>query len=392
MKTRILTAAIAVLIVLASCNLDSGQGVFQQAFNATKNNYARIETVLGTDENSNIIMVADGDLYRFTGSATEKIIDLTKYNSNNSGIVPFAAKDGNVYFIHNTEDGVKMFYTAIDEIYGVADPDSNLLLNIAAQEGNAVNLSGISNPSFISSPTIFNLDEIQFLYKTADNDTTYYGSVDFASISGNTITATGGAEVPEYSRIIGDGTLRAYSNDSDVGYTDSNKLIIIDTNTEIEVTANNNNEYDDVIMGSDGYFAVDYEGDLMKINSSEQKLTTVDSSFAEDLIYRQNNFMPVYDDTASGKYIGYLYECGIYVHETSRTSEENYRPSLLQISDDNDLITSAWIGKSGDKYLMATQENGFWIVEVTGSGETLKGSIHQYRPDTDGELSGYIGN
>lgn len=390
MKTRILTAAIAVLIVLASCNLDSGQGVFQQAFNATKNNYARIETVLGTDENSNIIMVADGDLYRFTGSATEKIIDLTKYNSNNSGIVPFAAKDGNVYFIHNTEDGVKMFYTAIDEIDGVADPDSNLLLTIAGKPENAVTLSDISNPSFISSPTIFNLDEIQFLYKVDGDEKMHYGSVDFASISGNTITATGGTEVPEYSRIIGDGILRAYSNDSDVGYPDSNKLIIIDSSTTIDVTTNNNNEYDDVIMGSDGHFAVDYEGDLMKINSGDNTLTTVDSSFAEDLIYRQNNFMPVYTDT--DKYIGYLYECGIYVHETSKTSEENYRPSLLQISDDNDLITSAWIGKSGDKYLMATQENGFWIVEVTGSGETLKGSIHQYRPDTDGELSAYIGN
>ena len=391
MKTRILTAAIAVLIVLASCNLDSGQGVFQQAFNATKNNYARIETVLGTDEDSNIIMVADGDLYRFTGSATEKIIDLTKYNSNNSGIVPFAAKNGNVYFIHNTEEGVKMFYTAITEIDGKADPDSNLLLTIAADEGNAVTLSGISNPSFISSPTIFNLDEIQFLYKADGDEEMHYGSVGFDSINETTITAIPGPEVPEYSRIIGDGILRAYSNDSDAGYPDSNKLIIIESSTTIDVTTNNNNEYDDVIMGSDGHFAVDYEGDLMKINSGDNNLTTVDSSFAEDLIYRENNFMPVYADTE--KYIGYLYECGIYVHETSRTNDENYRPSLLQISDDNDLITSAWIGKSGDKYLMATQENGFWIVEVTGgNGDTLKGSIHQYRPDTDGVLSEYIGN
>ena len=392
MKTRILTAAIAVLIVLASCNLDSGQGVFQQAFNATKNNYARIETVLGTDEDSNIIMVADGDLYRFTGSATEKIIDLTKYNSNNSGIVPFAAKDGNVYFIHNTEDGVKMFYTAIYEIDGKADPEANLLLNIAGEGGNAVTLSGISYPSFISSPTIFNLDEIQFLYKVDGDEKMYYGSVDFASINGNAITAIPGPEVPEYSRIIGNRILRAYSNDSDAGYPDSNKLIIIESSTTIDVTSNNNNEYDDVIMGSDGHFAVDYEGDLMKINSDDNNLTTVDSSFAEDLIYRENNFMPVYADTETEKYIGYLYECGIYVHETSRTNEENYRPSLLQISDDNDLITSAWIGKSGDKYLMATQENGFWIVEVTGNGAALKGSIHQYRPDTDGALSEYIGN
>ena len=39
---------LTILILISSCNLDSGQGVFQQAFNASKKNYEMIQTVLGT--------------------------------------------------------------------------------------------------------------------------------------------------------------------------------------------------------------------------------------------------------------------------------------------------------------------------------------------------------
>ena len=35
---------LTILILISSCNLDSGQGVFQQAFNASKKNYEMIQT------------------------------------------------------------------------------------------------------------------------------------------------------------------------------------------------------------------------------------------------------------------------------------------------------------------------------------------------------------
>ena len=75
--------------------------------------------------------------------------------------------------------------------------------------------------------------------------------------------------------------------------------------------------------------------------------------------------------------MGYLYEEGIYINDSA---QEN--PYILRISDDNDLLTAGWIGDNGNgKYLFATQENGFWIIELgeKDSNNRFKGSIHQYQ-------------
>ena len=90
---------------------------------------------------------------------------------------------------------------------------------------------------------------------------------------------------------------------------------------------------------------------------------------------------------ASGDQIGYLYEEGIYINPASRSGDQ--LPYLADINDDNDLITAAWIGESGSNVLMATQENGFWIITLDRTDYEAS-AIHQYDPETDGALSLYL--
>ena len=68
---------LTILILISSCNLDSGQGVFQQAFNASKKNYEMIQTVLGTTAGNEIILYANRDVYKFNGTNMTKIAEVS---------------------------------------------------------------------------------------------------------------------------------------------------------------------------------------------------------------------------------------------------------------------------------------------------------------------------
>ena len=149
----------------------------------------------------------------------------------------------------------------------------------------------------------------------------------------------------------------------------------------ISIRTNNNVDYDDLVMGTDGEFFITLEGNLYRINGDSY--TSVQSDFASDLIYRANTLMSVFT-ADNGDTIGYLYEEGIYIKPANADE-----PVKSRISDDNDLVTSAWIGQSGNKILMATQENGFWIVELD-STNYQNSTTHQYDPEIDGDLSSYL--
>ena len=78
---------ITLMAVLSSCNLDSGQGVFQMAHNATKKTEYTITDVYGSyDDNGTmkLLISRDGDLWATWSEAgdremrAEKLLELTR--------------------------------------------------------------------------------------------------------------------------------------------------------------------------------------------------------------------------------------------------------------------------------------------------------------------------
>ena len=157
---------------------------------------------------------------------------------------------------------------------------------------------------------------------------------------------------------------------------------------------------DEVIMGYDGEYVIDLQGYVYRLDPNADNgrgRVRISSVNAPDLIYRRNNVMMMYNDDSEDLKLGYLYEEGIYINDSAVNE-----PYIIRVNDDNDLLTAGWIGKSSkypNKYLFATQENGFWIVELgerNTNNNHLTGSIHQYQindrfgKEQDGQLSDYL--
>lgn len=388
------------VLMLLSCNLDSGQGVFQQAFNATKKNYEMIQSVLGVIDN-NLIIQANKDLYKFDGKAITKIAEISSQE-----YFPIFADDNKIYFVDQVnEENAKFFYAKLTDLKSSSGVSEEIISTNAVTPkigGNEVN--NITD----FSVTIHDLNTIQVCYSLdTDSETNpdekkkHYGLVERSSISGNSFTISGTAEVPATARIMGIGALRVYQDDSELAdgteslknlesfmYRTSNSGNF----TTVKIADGNKVDADDIPMGFDGDIMVDLQGNFYRISGTEKNIITgID---ANDLIYRANNIMMVYYD--EGLKLGYLYEEGIYVNDTTKTDDSgNPAPYIIQITDDNDLLTACWIGKSGNKYLFATQENGFWIAELSdkrNDNNEYTGSIHQYNSgaDFDGPLSDYL--
>ena len=358
---------LTILILISSCNLDSGQGVFQQAFNASKKNYEMIQTVLGT-AGDKIILYANRDVYEFDGTKMTKI----------------------------------------------AEVSNELYFPIFVEEDR---FSGADNITAFSV-TIQDLEHIQVLFSLAgDNEdksdpneyTTNYGIIDRNSISASSFTISNiDNNIPATAGIIGLYGLRVFQDDSEMAdgqayLKDRNSFFYKNSPSEsfTEIDCNwrrpNTVDTDEVIMGYDGEYVIDLQGYVYRLDpSADRKRVRISSVNAPDLIYRRNNLMMVYEDSYAGSdfKMGYLYEEGIYINDSA---QEN--PYILRISDDNDLLTAGWIGDNGNgKYLFATQENGFWIIELgeKDSNNRFKGSIHQYQEKNrfgetqDGPLSDYL--
>lgn len=387
-----LAALVAIIITTVSCNLDSGQGVYQNVFNDTPQNFQKIISVLGVIDDK-LVVFANYDLYSFDGERMKKESEITAYN-----YVPFMAADGHIYFSY-VENGVYGFFRAtFDEINNGLDndfihnPENQVNVTLPpGSEGDIVLFNGLYN---------FNIDETQVTYTlSADNEKLtdpnkkimHYGYITKSGVTGNTITIHGGQEVPSSATIIGRRALRLYIEDSDIeiGHTplkDANRLYILnEEGNNIDYQFNvGDADYDNLVMGTDGEYFLTLEGDLYRITgASTYELAVRD--FATDLIYRNNTLMPVYETGRES--IGYLYEEGIYINP-----HDDKAPRMIRVTDDNDLVTSAWIGDNGsNRYLMATQENGFWTVVIEEKDGNYSGtSIHQYDSEIDGALSEYL--
>lgn len=420
---KALLLILTVLILISSCNLDSGQGVFQQAFNASKKNYEMIQTVLGTTGDNNIILYANRDVYEFDGTKMTKIAEVS-----NELYFPIFVEEDRFYFAYkNTEafrtryfpesdaeaDGYFRFFQVSENQLSTTEgiTDTTLI------ENQEVTVSGADNITAFSV-TIQDLEHIQVLFSLAgDNEdksdpneyTTNYGIIDRNSISASSFTISNiDNNIPATAGIIGLYGLRVFQDDSEMAdgqayLRDRNSFFYKNSPSEsfTEIDCNwrrpNTVDTDEVIMGYDGEYVIDLQGYVYRLDpSADRKRVRISSVNAPDLIYRRNNLMMVYEDSYAGSdfKMGYLYEEGIYINDSA---QEN--PYILRISDDNDLLTAGWIGDNGNgKYLFATQENGFWIIELKkdGNEERFKGSIHQYQEKNrfgetqDGPLSDYL--
>ena len=420
---KALLLILTVLILISSCNLDSGQGVFQQAFNASKKNYEMIQTVLGTTGNNNIILYANRDVYEFDGTKMTKIAEVS-----NELYFPIFVEEDRFYFAYkNTEafrtryfpesdaeaDGYFRFFQVSENQLSTTEgiTDTTLI------ENQEVTVSGADNITAFSV-TIQDLEHIQVLFSLAgDNEdksdpneyTTNYGIIDRNSISASSFTISNiDNNIPATAGIIGLYGLRVFQDDSEMAdgqayLKDRNSFFYKNSPSEsfTEIDCNwrrpNTVDTDEVIMGYDGEYVIDLQGYVYRLDpSADRKRVRISSVNAPDLIYRRNNLMMVYEDSYAGSdfKMGYLYEEGIYINDSA---QEN--PYILRISDDNDLLTAGWIGDNGNgKYLFATQENGFWIIELgeKDSNNRFKGSIHQYQEKNrfgetqDGPLSDYL--
>lgn len=413
---------LTILILISSCNLDSGQGVFQQAFNASKKNYEMIQTVLGT-AGDKIILYANRDVYEFDGTKMTKIAEVS-----NELYFPIFVEEDRFYFAYkNTEafrtryfpesdaeaDGYFRFFQVSENQLSTTEgiTDTTLI------ENQEVTISGADNITAFSV-TIQDLEHIQVLFSLAgDNEdksdpneyTTNYGIIDRNSISASSFTISNiDNNIPATAGIIGLYGLRVFQDDSEMAdgqayLKDRNSFFYKNSPSEsfTEIDCNwrrpNTVDTDEVIMGYDGEYVIDLQGYVYRLDpSADRKRVRISSVNAPDLIYRRNNLMMVYEDSYAGSdfKMGYLYEEGIYINDSA---QEN--PYILRISDDNDLLTAGWIGDNGNgKYLFATQENGFWIIELgeKDSNNRFKGSIHQYQEKNrfgetqDGPLSDYL--
>ena len=420
---KALLLILTVLILISSCNLDSGQGVFQQAFNASKKNYEMIQTVLGTTGDNNIILYANRDVYEFDGTKMTKIAEVS-----NELYFPIFVEGDRFYFAYkNTEafrtryfpesdaeaDGYFRFFQVSENQLSTTEgiTDTTLI------ENQEVTISGADNITAFSV-TIQDLEHIQVLFSLAgDNEdksdpneyTTNYGIIDRNSISASSFTISNiDNNIPATAGIIGLYGLRVFQDDSEMAdgqayLKDRNSFFYKNSPSEsfTEIDCNwrrpNTVDTDEVIMGYDGEYVIDLQGYVYRLDpSADRKRVRISSVNAPDLIYRRNNLMMVYEDSYAGSdfKMGYLYEEGIYINDSA---QEN--PYILRISDDNDLLTAGWIGDNGNgKYLFATQENGFWIIELgeKDSNNRFKGSIHQYQEKNrfgetqDGPLSDYL--
>ena len=414
---------LTILILISSCNLDSGQGVFQQAFNASKKNYEMIQTVLGT-AGDKIILYANRDVYEFDGTKMTKIAEVS-----NELYFPIFVEEDRFYFAYKNTEAFRTRYFPESDAEAEADgyfrffqvSESQLsategITDTTLIENQEVTVSGADNITAFSV-TIQDLEHIQVLFNIASDNVdetdpnryiTHYGIIERDGISPNSFTISNDEKVPATAGIIGLYGLRVFQDDSEMAdgqayLRDRNSFFYKNSPSEsfTEIDCNwrrpNTVDTDEVIMGYDGEYVIDLQGYVYRLDpSADRKRVRISSVNAPDLIYRRNNLMMVYEDSYAGSdfKMGYLYEEGIYINDSA---QEN--PYILRISDDNDLLTAGWIGDNGNgKYLFATQENGFWIIELgeKDSNNRFKGSIHQYQEKNrfgetqDGPLSDYL--
>ena len=403
MKKLMLTAIILMAILLASCNLDSNQGVFQMAHNATHKTEYDIIDVFGAynDGTEKLLINRDGDIWSVwvddTGIKQEQILDLTKETMH----PVYVTHDGTLYYAYAVKDGNtvttdirfgSVLVSDIDESFSYAD-ESHLI-------PGGLNELGVT--SFWS--TNLNLDECLIVYGT-DKETNYCKITDkrtasSLSLSGKVNLTTNLEDIDtRAATIFGTDALFVYYEDSDLENTPDKLAVIRVDGTSPEAVTLGVDE-DNIPMGYDGGYFITFDGDLYQFNTSENGYGRI-SGFVSDLRYRINHRLVLSNE--GNRAVGFIYRNGVYVRENTA---DNVRPRVLSIdNNDNDIISASYIGhrtaQDGDDwYLFATQNNSFIILEVgpgtlndegTRYNYTVSDSMLQsYEPQIHGQLSAYI--
>ena len=386
------------MAVLSSCNLDSGQGVFQMAHNATKKTEYTITDVYGSyDDNGTmkLLISRDGDLWATWSEAgdremrAEKLLELTRSTMrpifvNGSGTLFYAYKE-------NMADDAYLFASVPLATIAEAEAGDGFdyrsggeALTPSFQGGTVTKFSSIN----------LDLDTCQIIYGSGSQ--TYYGKIENKGEAEELAITTIGT-VDRASIVFGNDAVYSYYEDSDMESAPDDLIITRFSGTAAETIDTISVDEDNIPMGYDpdgGYF-ITFDGDLYQFDSSADNnsgYTRVDGGFVSDLRYRTGHRM-ILSTEEGERHVAFIYRNGIYVNEPGLDTA----PRMLSIdNNDNDIISTTYIGKragTADRYLYATQNNSFIIVELGSLNEDNRYttySVSAYSPLTHGQLAEYL--
>lgn len=370
-----LLLSIFIILLAVSCN-DSSRGVLQWAYQFAEEEESYNQSYLGNDGTS-IYLERDWDIYKAYSEPRsnsngyeiryEKVLESSKDDP-----FPIAFQDGYLYMAY--KDSASRLY----KFFRVEVPDSGEItldeLN-DAMTNNACSITGADGDITSFAVSRIAIDKIQVLYKLQGENNLSEAHYAQLEINGTSMSLTSEFLVPSNAQMIGDGVLKATTDDPEIeGLTDNmNDLyVIIDGSMQKIYTAHDSTDYP---MGSDGDYAALASGEICAIDTSykengyDGRLRQSDLRF--DVLDREVNYLTIYRDGNS--VVGYLSDNGIYWREDiNDTSESNNksRPSIISVTEDADVVPLCFVGKrgSGREYLMITQDNGFYIVRPEASG------------------------
>ena len=389
---------ITLMAVLSSCNLDSGQGVFQMAHNATKKTEYTITDVYGSyDDNGTmkLLISRDGDLWATWSEAgdremrAEKLLELTRSTMrpifvNGSGTLFYAYKE-------NMTDDAYLFASVPLATIAEAEAGDGFdyrsggeALTPSFQGGTVTKFSSIN----------LDLDTCQIIYGSGSQ--TYYGKIENKGEAEELAITTIGT-VDRASIVFGNDAVYSYYEDSDMESAPDDLIITRFSGTAAETIDTISVDEDNIPMGydPDGDYFITFDGDLYQFDSSADNnngYTRVDGGFVSDLRYRTGHRM-ILSTEEGERHVAFIYRNGIYVNEPGLDTA----PRMLSIdNNDNDIISTTYIGKragTADRYLYATQNNSFIIVELGSLNEDNRYttySVSAYSPLTHGQLAEYL--
>ena len=432
MKKLIFIFSITILAILASCN-DSNQGVLQSAHNATAEERP-ISSYLGFYDGM-IYVIRDGDLFRAStnGSGT---VEYTKILASNAPETTSSDNESSSSDEHQDPTPYKFYrvlITNIKNIDGKAPRPSDIDKEYKEKftiSGASINENGDNIVEFYSSNIA--PGKVQILYKVLGEErgganytkTRHYGIIewdDFRELSeGGTLTLknqpAADDEVPTNAIIIGDGVLKATTDDPEIeDFEDDLNDLYIWRNNKM-YTVRTGTTYSNFPLGSDGAYALLADGKIYSINYnySEGKYDatlTNNDAFTFDVYKREGNYVPFFRDegymydengdqigTQKHHIVGYISGNGIYWVEdfTDETLSDQSKaiPKLLGISNDNDIIPIAFIGtnertidgETHPEYLIVTQNNGFYVLQPT-QGDNNRGKMTKVEADANYSFS-----
>ena len=368
-------------VLLSSCN-DSSRGVLQWAYQLAAEEESYNQSYLGHDD-TNIYLERDWDIYRAysreRSNGGYEIVYEKILESSADDPFPILVDNGNIYMAYKNGATFSFFYIPIPEEGQItSEAYSDAMTNPAYE----CTLSGVSGEiSKFGLSSVIARDESgniyhQVVYKLAGEgllDDSHYALIE--SASNNTITLSSPVSVPTNAQIIGDGVLKATSDDPEINIPDNmNDLYLIDGTSKLRIRTYHDSL--DYPMGSDGHYAAMASGEICAIDLNEKPEgydgRLHQSTLRFDVTDREGNYLITYKDGNS--IIGYLSDNGLYWREDITDSNESThksQPDIISVSEDSDIMPLSFVGKhrtKANEYLLITQDNGFYILRPHASG------------------------